>query len=72
MEGSGRREGREEYKLNTTALFSWIFLLKKNPTLMCTYNRVNENKAGFWIFSACDVLGEGWHYAYNERNAQKD
>lgn len=39
---------------------------------MCTYNRANENKASFWIFSACDVLGESWHYAYNERNTQKD
>lgn len=39
---------------------------------MCIYNRANENKASFWIFSACDELGESWHYAHNERNAQKD
>lgn len=61
-----RKDGRlwekrkkEGYKINTTALFSWIILFGKKPkTLMYMCNRVNENKAGFWIFSACDVLGE--------------
>lgn len=39
---------------------------------MCTHNKANANKSGFWIFVACDELGEGWHYAYNEGNAQKE
>lgn len=39
---------------------------------MCIHNRANENKEGFWIFSTGDGLGESWHYAYNERNAQKE
>lgn len=60
MEGCGRGGRKEGYTGNTTELFSWIFLFKKRKTktLTCIHNRANENKEGFWIFSAGDGLGE--------------